>query len=424
MIRRSILFLCLMLGFAVARAQQIQNSSTEVKDYREVDGKIIINVLVDGQPADFVLDLAGGNAILPDAAERLGLPVREKRHPIREFLFKEIPVTSEQRTVKHISFGNFAYRDDFPLLVLDDEPYLRQLGVAGVLNGKLFAEVCLTIDSRRKKLTMTVPYKPLYMRLDYCDKMRFVPFGCGLYPAVTLNGERRNLLLDTWTDEDLLFTPADFARLDGETIQAETTAGYAGKKIAVPGKRLASGTFVREDLGGLLAVENPTVKTSMLGGGLLKRGLLTVDMQHARVYFQPFDLELVVDAVKQDAVTVEDGKVNPVGRDYFLEHVCDCAPGKEPVFKGDCPVVVDFWATWCGPCMKLMPEMEKLAAKYKGRVTFLKVNADKEKELCNLFGVDLLPTLLFFSPEGEMIRDVGADIEKYENIIKEKLLKE
>ena len=116
--------------------------------------------------------------------------------------------------------------------------------------------------------------------------------------------------------------------------------------------------------------------------------------------------------------------MNPVGRDYFLEHVCDCAPGKEPVFKGDCPVVVDFWATWCGPCMKLMPEMEKLAAKYKGRVTFLKVNADKEKELCNLFGVDLLPTLLFFSPEGEMIRDVGADIEKYENIIKEKLLKE
>ena len=53
------------------------------------------------------------------------------------------------------------------------------------------------------------------------------------------------------------------------------------------------------------------------------------------------------------------------------------------MFKGDKPVVIDFWATWCGPCMRLIPEMEKMAEKYKDQVIFLKVNADKEKELCS-----------------------------------------
>ena len=86
-------------------------------------------------------------------------------------------------------------------------------------------------------------------------------------------------------------------------------------------------------------------------------------------------------------------------------------------------VLIDFWATWCGPCMRLIPEMEKMAEKYKDQVLFLKVNADKEKELCSMFNVVALPTLFFIPVGGKPIIETGATPEKCEQIIKDKLLK-
>ena len=92
------------------------------------------------------------------------------------------------------------------------------------------------------------------------------------------------------------------------------------------------------------------------------------------------------------------------------------------MFKGDKPVVIDFWATWCGPCMRLIPELEKMAEKYKDQVIFLKVNADKEKELCNKFNISALPTLFFLPVNGKPIVEIGAAPTTYEKII-EQLLK-
>ena len=86
-------------------------------------------------------------------------------------------------------------------------------------------------------------------------------------------------------------------------------------------------------------------------------------------------------------------------------------------------VYIDVWATWCGPCMRLLPEMEKLAEKYKGKVIFYKVNADKEKDLCSHFSVQALPTLFFIPVGGKPIIEVGATPEKYVQIIEEQLLK-
>lgn len=63
--------------------------------------------------------------------------------------------------------------------------------------------------------------------------------------------------------------------------------------------------------------------------------------------------------------------------------------------------------------MRLIPELEKMAEKYKGQIVFLKVNADKEKELCSRFNVNALPTLFFIPVGGKPVVEMGATPEKY-----------
>ena len=66
----------------------------------------------------------------------------------------------------------------------------------------------------------------------------------------------------------------------------------------------------------------------------------------------------------------------------------------EEVMRAKVPVLVDFWATWCGPCRMLAPIIEELAKKYDGKVKVGKVNVDEERELALQFGVSSIPTVL------------------------------
>ena len=71
---------------------------------------------------------------------------------------------------------------------------------------------------------------------------------------------------------------------------------------------------------------------------------------------------------------------------------------EELVLKNERPVVVDFWATWCGPCKMVAPEMEKLAQKYEGAVDVVKVDVDANPGLSQAFNVMSIPTIAFFRP--------------------------
>ena len=73
-------------------------------------------------------------------------------------------------------------------------------------------------------------------------------------------------------------------------------------------------------------------------------------------------------------------------------------------FKGNTGVIVDFYASWCGPCMNLLPIMEKLAEEYEGDLTIYKVNVDKEPALAKAFRVKGLPVLYFIPTSGQSIK--------------------
>ncbi len=70
--------------------------------------------------------------------------------------------------------------------------------------------------------------------------------------------------------------------------------------------------------------------------------------------------------------------------------------------------MVDFWASWCGPCKMLSPVMEHLADQYEGRATVGKVNVDDEPDLAMRFGVMSIPTVVFLKDGKEFDRKVGA----------------
>ena len=69
---------------------------------------------------------------------------------------------------------------------------------------------------------------------------------------------------------------------------------------------------------------------------------------------------------------------------------------EEEVLKSDLPVLVDFWATWCGPCMMLSPIVEEIAKEYEGKVKVGKINVDEETDLAVKFRVASIPTLMLF----------------------------
>ena len=92
----------------------------------------------------------------------------------------------------------------------------------------------------------------------------------------------------------------------------------------------------------------------------------------------------------------------------FKKEVFDYVNNKEWKFQGELPIIIDFYADWCGPCKQIAPVLEELATEYEGKINVLKLNVDENQEVAGAFGIRNIPSVLFVPMEGQPQMSVGA----------------
>jgi thioredoxin 1 len=88
------------------------------------------------------------------------------------------------------------------------------------------------------------------------------------------------------------------------------------------------------------------------------------------------------------------------------------------VLQSDVPVLVDFWAPWCGPCRAVAPAVDEVASEFQGKAKVVKVNVDEQPEIASKYGVQSIPTLSIFK-EGRVVDQILGNVPK--QIIAQKL---
>ena len=121
---------------------------------------------------------------------------------------------------------------------------------------------------------------------------------------------------------------------------------------------------------------------------------------------------------KEETVVVQ------MDKQMFIDKVFDYTTGAtEWKYKGEKPAVIDFYATWCGPCRMVAPILKDLAKEYGDSIIIYKVDTDKEKELSMAMGIQSLPTIVFIPQNGQPQVIIGAaDKRTFQQAIDEVLL--
>jgi thioredoxin len=424
MMKKILLILLITITFAKAFAQQA-SIKMEASEFKTVNGRIAIKLMINGLEGSFLLDLAAKTALLPEFTEKADI------NTFTDATLQDLPTirkieASKKFKINTIAFGNNVFANSLTALMLEGKSAddIRALGVSGIIGGSFFKNVILTIDKKNRRIYTSTPYKPSFMRLAERKSVEISREGIPEI-EIEINNKPVKVLFDTWetgvvslkSKELIAVKPNTSAKgiVSGSGYSADNTNALAfkGQDISVINMKLKS----------KLITINPLLTKPAAGLGLLDFGLISIDFQNSKVYYQSHESTKIDVILTAPLIKIEPGKLNAITKAEFIEYIFDYKNNKEFTFKGDKPVIIDFWATWCAPCMKMMPEMEKLAAKYKDKVVFYKINADKEKELCSRLNVMALPYLILVKPGQKPIIEVGDQPEKIMSIIENDLLK-
>lgn len=129
-------------------------------------------------------------------------------------------------------------------------------------------------------------------------------------------------------------------------------------------------------------------------------------------------------ATSTDAKQTKNANVMELTKAEFLKKVYNYETQKEWKYQGDKPCILDFYATWCGPCRMLSPHLDALAKEYKGKIYVYKINVDKERDLAAAFGASSIPLIIFVPMNGQPQANRGyLPKDDLENAINTVLLK-
>jgi thioredoxin 1 len=102
------------------------------------------------------------------------------------------------------------------------------------------------------------------------------------------------------------------------------------------------------------------------------------------------------------------GAVIHLTNEQFKKLVFNYEVNKEWKYLGDKPAIIDFYATWCGPCKMMSPRLEEIAKEYAGKLVVYKVDTDQEQQLSASLGIQSLPTIVFVPKNGQPQVSMGA----------------
>lgn len=121
---------------------------------------------------------------------------------------------------------------------------------------------------------------------------------------------------------------------------------------------------------------------------------------------------------KNNLNAAQNGVVQKINAQIFKDFIFDYQNNSVWLLQSELPCVIDFYADWCRPCKIIAPIMDELAAEYKDKIHFVKVDTDVESELARQFNISGIPAVLFCPVGGEPIMTTGArDKATYKKVI-------
>ncbi len=139
------------------------------------------------------------------------------------------------------------------------------------------------------------------------------------------------------------------------------------------------------------------------------------DLQSGKDSTQQASSSYLTDSEEENSSLSEEelsGKVVALTSHDFRQKVVEVDPVNGFRYMKNVPCVIDFYANWCRPCMSFKPTYHKIAEQYKGQVIFYQIDVDKAQDICSLFGIQSIPTLLFFDKNRQPVKMVGAPSEE------------